>query len=136
MNSKVAEGIGKSVFTISCDEDELIERLSARTSALIIAHFEGKRLVTDAGPEPSGLLRKSGLARALSISTSTVDRLVREGLPYEPAGSGKRFDLKACRVWLAARGKRPTTAPRRAAADDIDVSDVAAAAGLVARGAQ
>lgn len=80
--------------------------------------------------EPPRLLSKTDLAKRLGISRSTVDRLTREGLPVAAhVGDSRRYDLPECRAWLASRGKRPTRAKIKMS-DDIDVSDIAAAAGL------
>jgi hypothetical protein len=84
--------------------------------------------VKTAEPEPTGLLSRRALAKHLSRSVATVDRLVLEGLPHSFVGDSKRFDLQDCLDWLAARGKRATKAkPSKA---DVDVSDVAESAGL------
>ncbi len=79
-------------------------------------------------PEPDGLLSKKQLAKRLDVSTATIDRLTREGMPIAAhVGDARRFDLDACRAWLGARGKRPTT-PRTE--PKIDVDDVIDGAGL------
>ncbi|HXX68453.1 MAG TPA: hypothetical protein VEK07_14790 [Polyangiaceae bacterium] len=78
------------------------------------------------------LLSKKGIATALGVSQSTIDRLVREGMPVAVfAGESKRFELDACRQWLSQRGRRPTTAATNGTHREIDVSDVIARAGLV-----
>jgi|CZKU01.1.fsa_nt_gi hypothetical protein len=78
------------------------------------------------------LLAKRELARKLGVSPSTVDRLTRDGLPIAAhVGDARRFDLAACRAWLAARGKKATKAPASARAV-VDVSDVIEASGLKA----
>jgi phage terminase Nu1 subunit (DNA packaging protein) len=41
------------------------------------------------------------------VSASTIDRLTREGLPIAAiVGDARRFDLAACREWLASRASR------------------------------
>jgi len=57
----------------------------------------------DVGPV---LLDRSGIARALGIGTSTVDRLRREGLPSVMIGDCPRFVLSSCVEWLRARAGR------------------------------
>jgi hypothetical protein len=80
---------------------------------------------------PGGLLSKAALAKRLDVSIATVDRLTREGLPVAAhVGDGRRYDLAACRAWLATRGKRPTKAPKR---DTVDIADVVDGSGLVRR---
>ena len=54
-------------------------------------------------------LAKAELAAALRKSTATIDRHVREGMPYVQEGARRIFDLDACRAWLR---NRPTTVER------------------------
>jgi predicted DNA-binding transcriptional regulator AlpA len=54
---------------------------------------------------PAPLIDKRELARLLSVSRATIDRLVRDGLPYLPVGDVKRFDVAECRAWLVNRDK-------------------------------
>ncbi|MDP9037367.1 MAG: hypothetical protein M3O50_21425, partial [Myxococcota bacterium] len=59
----------------------------------------------------------------LAVSLATLDRLTREGMPIAAhVGDARRFDLEACRAWLAVRGKRPTKAPK--SNRTIDLGDV------------
>ena len=51
----------------------------------------------------SWLLDREGLARAISTSTSTVDRLRREGLPVILVGDSPRFDTHEVVEWLKNR---------------------------------
>ncbi len=81
-----------------------------------------------AAPTPSPgqrLATKSELARELSCSTATVDRMVREGMPFVAVGRTRRFDLADCRAWCEARTER---APQRTAPQG--------AVRLLSRGAQ
>jgi hypothetical protein len=55
-------------------------------------------------PEPPTLLTKRALARELSCSESTVDRLVRRGMPSIRVLDARRFDLKKCIAWNQAQG--------------------------------
>lgn len=48
-------------------------------------------------------LSKSQLAAALGRSSSTIDRYVLDGMPYDGAGTRKTFDLEKCRTWLRER---------------------------------
>jgi hypothetical protein len=79
--------------------------------------------------EPDALLAKGALAKRLDVSPSTVDRLTREGMPVASyVGDARRYDVAACRAWLAARGRKPTRAAKPA--NEVDVDDVLAANGL------
>jgi hypothetical protein len=51
------------------------------------------------------LLTKAELAKHLHVNEAQVDRFVRKGMPRETIGSAPRFDLVACRAWLAAHRK-------------------------------
>ena len=53
-------------------------------------------------PAPA-LLDRSGIARALGVGTSTVDRLRREGMPAIQIGDSPRFEVRACLAWLRSR---------------------------------
>lgn len=60
--------------------------------------------VADGAPKPA-LLDRAGLARALSLGTSTVARLRREGMPTILVGDSPRFELEPCLAWLRGRGQ-------------------------------
>ncbi|MEZ4301921.1 MAG: hypothetical protein R3B70_43715 [Polyangiaceae bacterium] len=51
-------------------------------------------------------MSKAELAAALGKSTATIDRHVREGMPYAREGARRIFDLDACRAWLRNRPAR------------------------------
>lgn len=56
---------------------------------------------------PTLLLDRAGIARALGVATSTVDRLRREGLPSVMIGDSPRFIAQSCLEWLRAnRGSK------------------------------
>lgn len=111
------------------------EELEARIEAAVERGVE--RALAAARPEPAAdimLLDGRQLDRVLGISAATRCRLVLEGMPHEQVGTRRRFDVAACRAWLAARGSKPTktmtTAPKTAAEDPIDVSRALGKAGL------
>jgi transposase len=52
---------------------------------------------------PRTAMSKSQLAAALGRSSSTIDRYVADGMPYDDAGTRRTFDLETCREWLRAR---------------------------------
>jgi predicted DNA-binding transcriptional regulator AlpA len=54
-----------------------------------------------AGPEP--LLVKRAIALRLGVSTATVDRYVKQGMPFTSFGSSKRFGYATCEAWIKAR---------------------------------
>lgn len=60
------------------------------------------------------LLTKAELADYLRVEKAQVDRWVRQGMPRETIGSSPRFDLAACRAWLASNAK-----PRAAVASNV-----------------
>lgn len=69
-------------------------------------------LASSGAPDaPGRLLTKSELARELSCSVATIDRMTREGAPFVTVGRTRRYDGAAVRAWL---GKR---APTNAAPD-------------------
>src|SRR5262245_7404572 len=60
---------------------------------------------------PAPLVDKREIARLLAGSPATIDRLVRAGMPHVPIGDVRRFDVDACRGWLADHGKESATTP-------------------------
>ena len=48
---------------------------------------------------------KNCLAKRLSISISTVNNLMAQGMPYLKIGKAVRFDIKEVLQWLKERGK-------------------------------
>ncbi|HEU4581705.1 MAG TPA: hypothetical protein VFS67_25795 [Polyangiaceae bacterium] len=58
-----------------------------------------------AGSPRPALLDRNGLAQALGVGTSTVDRFRREGMPALWAGDSPRFELADCLAWLRGRGQ-------------------------------
>lgn len=90
---------------------------------------------TPSPPAAPSLVTKQELARTLSVSVTTIDRLVHDGMPHEAVGSVRRFDLDACRTWLKTRGKKATTpAAKPPEEDSIDISRAVRRAGLRAVG--
>jgi hypothetical protein len=82
--------------------------------------------LTPADVAPAGLVDAGALARELRVSRATVSRLTSDGMPHQLVGARRRYDVAACRAWLAERG--PVAAPKRPkrAPDDsgVDISDV------------
>lgn len=75
------------------------------------------------------LLSPRELASRLGVSVAHVRRL---DPPHTCAGdkSTKRYDFDVVTAWLAEREPKPTTPIRRATAVEVDIDDIAAAAGL------
>jgi excisionase family DNA binding protein len=104
------------------------------SAVVVVSPDELRALVREAVAEAlaprqntgSELVTKGELARSLSCSTASIDRMVREGLPGVVVGKTRRFDREAVRVWLETR--TPRTAPRDA--DDADTGPVR----LISRG--
>lgn len=55
------------------------------------------------------LLDRSGIARALGVGTSTIDRLRRAGMPCLFLGDAPRFELEQCLAWLRAHRSAEST---------------------------
>lgn len=55
-------------------------------------------------PKPA-LLDRNGIAQALGVSSSTVDRLRREGMPSILIGDSPRFEIEPCLAFLRGRGQ-------------------------------
>ena len=56
---------------------------------------------------PPSLLDRNDLAKALGISTATVDRLARAGMPAIRLVDSKRYLLADVLAWLKSRGQEP-----------------------------
>lgn len=66
--------------------------------------------IEDNAPEPidpDARISKAQLARKLSVSVSTIDRLDREGAPFAYLGDQKRYRFDDYVAWYEARGKKP-----------------------------
>jgi hypothetical protein len=86
--------------------------LSQHVGALldVLASLVAEKLAQKGGgvPQapPAALVPKQGLAAALGISPTQVDRLVRDGrIPFFNIGATKRFDVVAVREALQAKPK-------------------------------
>jgi predicted DNA-binding transcriptional regulator AlpA len=111
--------------------DELVERTALAAADLVRAF--GALLAAPAQTnEPARPLRREELARALGVGVATVDRAVREGMTSTGRGRMRRFDLEACRAWMASRS---TTSGTSRPAVDREAAVVAQRNGLrVVRG--
>lgn len=83
------------------------------------------RAVMAPAADGGALQARSAAARSLRVGLSTLDRLVHEGMPTIGEGRMRRFDIKACKAWLAARKPGPARAEM-----DGDVAAIARRAGL------
>lgn len=52
------------------------------------------------------LCDQAGIARALGVSTPTIRKMVRDGMPELRVGDAPRYELATCIAWLRARGAR------------------------------
>ena len=68
------------------------------------------------------LLTKDDLGRALKVSPQSLNRLVAKGMPVVYVGDLPRYDLAACRAWLAAQERPPTR--RSGSSKDLDLDNV------------
>jgi hypothetical protein len=75
------------------------------------------------------VVTKAVAAKALGISTSTIDKAVAAGAPCVSVGARRRFDVADLRAWFAARGKRSAGKP--VAKVDVDVAALCDRAGLI-----
>lgn len=46
------------------------------------------------------MITKKELAEHYNVSIATIDRLMKEGLPYTKIGKNVRFDLEKVKKWL------------------------------------
>lgn len=51
------------------------------------------------------LMTKTELARALRVTTRTIDRHVHDGLPFVRVGRRRRFDHAAVLAWMYKQGR-------------------------------
>jgi len=78
--------------------------LTAHEASEFIRESIREALIEQAPMEPlPALLDRNEIARQLSVATSTLDRLRREGLPCVMIGNSPRFELSACLEWIRAR---------------------------------
>jgi hypothetical protein len=100
-------------------------RIHAAVDALLDALLDGPAPSTapPLAPAPAApLCDKREIARALSVSVATVDRLDREGQPHVRIGDAKRYDLAAVLAWHRERSERPETAPTLPPANETNGS--------------
>lgn len=77
------------------ERGELAELLESAVTNALVAHQS-----SEARPI---LLDRNGLARALGVGVSSVDRFRHEGCPVLWLGDSPRFELEPCLAWLRAR---------------------------------
>jgi hypothetical protein len=77
-----------------------------------------------AGPEAASLATKGELASRWRVSTATIDRMVRQGMPIERVtGDAPRFDVAACDGWRHERSIG-SPSPREQRREDVDMDGV------------
>lgn len=68
---------------------------------------------------PTALLTKADIATAWHVTTATIDRLVRRGMPVQHiTSSAPRFDRQACEAWCRAN-PAPARPTNRAPLGDV-----------------
>lgn len=128
-------------FEIEARADELeAEALRLRAQAKRLRAARERSATCSTSIEPTRLTREEYAARE-SVSTATVTRWVREGMPTMPVGSTYRIDPTDADAWRKSRGRHPTTpkpvATTNRAAEDVDVTSAVALGGLrVVRGSR
>ena len=81
------------------DSDQLIVTLTVGQLRQLVR--EGVLdAIADGPPQGPALLDKAAFARAIGVSTSTVDKLRKLGCPVVWVIESPRFDLAACMEWL------------------------------------
>jgi hypothetical protein len=83
-------------------EAELAALVRDAVADALAAHESSAEARSKALP-PRVLLDRSELAHAIGVSTRTLDRLRREGLPELTVGDVPRWRLEAVLAWLEAR---------------------------------
>lgn len=83
----------------------------AALAAGIAAQLRAELADMVAEPLPA-LLDRGRLARELCCAAGTVDRLVRDGLPFVRVGADRRFDLVHVKAWLESRTNGEETEAR------------------------
>jgi hypothetical protein len=91
---QIAEMVRRGVSLSDEDVDRIVVRVVPQVA-----------LVMSAGAS-TPLLSLDDLAQTLGVGPATVRRRVAEGMPMVHVGDLPRFDLAACRAWLATRPKR------------------------------
>jgi hypothetical protein len=85
--------------------------VDALLDALLVPAETPPQVAPAPAPAPVPLVDKRELARLLDVSVATIDRLARSGMPFQPVGDARRFDIAACRAWLADHGKHAAVPP-------------------------
>lgn len=75
------------------------DELAALITTAVGAALDG---TTSSGPLP--LMDRVGISRTLHVSVSTVDRLVRQGMPHVMVAEARRFEPGEVLAWLRNRG--------------------------------
>lgn len=68
-----------------------------------------------AKPAPSPLLDRSGIAQALGVSLSSIDRMVKDGCPCLRILDARRFEFEAVKAWLRDDPSGAMLTPKEAA---------------------
>jgi len=103
--------------------DEIAERVAAKLRAVPQLAL-AEPLPNDGEPV---LVNKTEAARAIGVSTVTLDRAVRMGCPVHHFNGRRRFDVAAVKKWLET--EKSKTAAARKEHDPIKVDHLTRALG-------
>lgn len=81
---------------------KIIEQVADAAAERAIARMREEAEKTRT-PVTEPLLSRSDLGRELRISIATIDRLVRDGMPFIQVGGSKRFKQSDAMTWLAKK---------------------------------
>jgi hypothetical protein len=85
--------------------EELIARAVVAAVRPVLAEALDEALASADLTALPPLVDRAGLARSLSCSVDTIDRLRAEGCPAVRVGDAWRFDVATVRRWLEQRGR-------------------------------
>lgn len=85
-------------------DNTMVVTLTAQQLRALVAEAVADAMAElDLGEPAPELVDRRGLAQALSVSLSSVDRLIREGAPLVRVGDAPRFRVADVVAWLQAR---------------------------------
>lgn len=81
--------------------------LSPDQLAELVRNAVAEALAEQREDAPALLLDRSGIAKALGCSPSTINRLRQEGMPCVLLGDSPRFEADRCVEWLRTHRRVP-----------------------------
>lgn len=94
---------GPAANDINRSADALMNAFAERVAAHVLERMAsaGGRGGTPAPPDVQPqLLDRAGLALALGVSVSTIDRLITKGCPFVWVLDSRRFEYEKVKAWL------------------------------------